>query len=37
MKSQVFQNRAGSRLDRVASSSLEVPEQSIVLFYPVVL
>ena len=37
VKSQVFQNRAGSRLDWVVSSSREVTERPIVLFCPVVL
>ena len=37
VKSQVFQNRASSRLDWVASSSHEVTERPVVLFCPVVL
>ena len=37
LKSQVLQNRAGSRLDWVASSSREVTERPIVLFCLVVL
>ena len=37
VKSQFFQNRAGLRLDWVASSSREVTKQPVVLFCPVVL
>ena len=37
VKNQVFQNRVGSRLDWVASSSHEVIEWPVVLFFPVVL
>ena len=37
VKSQVFQNRAGSWLDWVASSSREIIERLVVLFCPVVL
>ena len=37
VKSQVFQNKAGSQLNWVASSSREVTERPIVLFCPVVL
>ena len=37
MKSQVFQNKDGSRLDLVASSSREVTKRPVVLFCPVVL
>ena len=37
VKSQVFQNRAGSRLEWVASSSREITEWPVILFCPVVL
>ena len=37
VKSQVFQNRASSRLDWVVSSSHEVTERLVVLFCPIVL
>ena len=37
VKSQVFQNRASSRLDWVASSSREVTKRPVVLFCPIVL
>ena len=37
MKSQVLQNRGGSRLDWVARSSCKITERPIVLFCPVVL
>ena len=37
VKSQVFQNRAGSRLDWVASSSHEVTKRPVVLFCPIML